>query len=335
MSALERSRVGGRVSELVAERTLRSVVRPVPEPGPGEALVRVVAFGICGTDLHSWSGRARSYPATLGHDAVGLVEALGPGTSGPSAGTRVVVDPMLSCGHCRYCTSGLRHLCPDGAYLGMGSPGTMTDHIVVPAHRLVPVPDAVDDEAATVVEPVTVALHLLRRVGDTVAGRPAEVIGGGPLGILLAQTLAAHGHPVRLHEPREDRRRLAAAAGLTVVDVDAPAEAPEGPALVVETSASAGGARRAWDLASHGSVVAVVGRAPWDAPLADVLLRELSVVGVKSGVDQYPAALDLIAQGHVRPADVVTHRYGFDDLDTAFASCVDPAAGVLRAVVRL
>lgn len=329
------SRVGGRVCELVAERTLRTVERPAPSPGPGEAVVRVTAFGICGTDLHSWAGRTRSFPATLGHDAVGTVHQLGAGVEGPEPGRRVVIDPMLSCDRCRYCTSGLRHLCPDGVYLGMGTPGTMAELIVVPAHRLVPVPDGVDDESATVVEPVTVALHLLRRVGEEVADRPAEVVGAGPLGILLAQTLVARGHAVRLHEPREDRRRLARAAGLVVVDVDAAPEAPDGPALVVETSATAPGARRAWDLASRGSVLAVVGRAPWEAPLADVLLRELSVVGVKSGVDQYPAALDLIDHHRARPADVVTHRFGLDQVGTAFEACADPTAGVLRAVVHL
>lgn len=328
------SRVGGRVARLVDVRRLEISEQAVPEAGPGEALVRLSASGICGTDLHAWNGRFMTFPITLGHDAGGVVEALGPDTPGPAVGSRVVIDPQLSCGECLHCRGGRRHLCAQGSYLGIDATGTLAEHIVVPAHRLVDVPDAVDDEAATVVEPVAVALHLLQRVGPTVEGRPAEVVGGGPLGILLAQTLAAHGHAVRVHEVREDRRRITAAAGLETVDATAAAVPLDEPALVVETSASASGAARAWDLASPGSSVAVVGRAPWEAPFADVLLRELSVFGVRSGGDRYPAALDLVARGLVRPSDVVTHRFALEDVGAAFEACADPAAAVMRAVVR-
>lgn len=335
MTSLLSARVGGRVTQLVDVRRLDVVERAIPTVGAGEALVQITAFGICGTDLHTWAGRFMQFPVTLGHDAVGVVRELGPGTDGPAPGTRVVIDPMLSCDHCENCHSGLRHLCPNSSYLGMDGPGTMADYIVVPAHRIVVVPDAVSDEDATAVEPVTVALHLLRRVGPDAAGRPTEVVGGGPLGLLLAQTLQHHGHPVRVHELQEFRRALAERAGLDAVPAETDAVAAQVPALVVETSASAGGAQRAWDLASPGSIVAVIGRSPWSAPMADVLLREISVVGVRSGVDQYPAALELIAQGAARPTDVITHRFGLEQLSEAFEACADPDAQVMRSVVRL
>lgn len=329
-------RVGGRVVLLNGARTLEVVERPVPEPGPGEALVRISSVGICGTDVHGYLGRADRLPMTLGHDAVGVVAGFGPGAgTGPGVGARVTIDPMISCDSCAECLAGRRQLCPRGAYLGMTCPGTMADYLTVPAHRLVPVPPALSDTDATVLEPVAVALHLLGRIGGFApASRRAHVIGGGPLGVLLAQTLAARGWAVRVHEPQAYRRAIAAAAGLEVHDATPSGEAADGPVLIVETSASAPGVALARSLAAPGSLVALVGRAPADFSSAEILLRELTVLGVRSGVDRYPESIALVAAGSVTPARVVTHEFGLADAAEAFDAVTDPSRRVMRAVLH-
>ena len=202
--------------------------------------------------------------------------------------------------------------------------------------RVVELPAQVSDRSATVLEPVAVATHLLDRIGaypglETVA----HVIGGGPLGVLLAQTLGAGGWTVTVHEPLAYRRRIASELGLTAVGTGTAPTAPAGESvLVVETSAAPSGVELARGLASPGSVVALIGRAPADVPSAEILLRELSVAGVRSGSGCYERAIALVASGAVRPEQVVTHEFDVGDIAAGMALAADPASQVMRSVVH-
>lgn len=335
-TSLPNPRIGGRVVELVAARSFAINDRPIPEPQSGEARVRILAVGVCGTDVHGYLGRAEALPITLGHDAVGVLDAVGPSTTVSMAvGDRVTIDPTISCGSCVYCQAAKPHLCSAGSYLGMTSPGTMTDFITVPASCLVEVPLALSDVDATVLEPVAVALHLLERIGLFAPnGMHAEVVGGGPLGVLLAQTLVARGWSAVVHEPQPYRRAIAESLGLPVGDASAEASSACGPILVVETSASERGVGLARKLANPGSVIAVVGRAPAEFPTAEILLKELSVIGVRSGVGKYAEAIDLVASGRVRTGATVTHSFDLSDTATAMEWVTDPSREVMRAVLH-
>ncbi|WP_158507128.1 zinc-binding dehydrogenase [Subtercola sp. Z020] len=337
-------RAGGRVVELVAERSLDVVEREVPEPGPGEARVRIRAVGICGTDVHGYLGRSDRLPMTLGHDAVGIVDALGADadaehgtaddvTPAVTVGDRVTIDPTVRCGVCGSCRAGLPQVCSGGGYLGMTATGTMADYLTVPVGNLVPVADGVSDVAATVLEPIAVALHLLDRVGAfSPPARIAHVIGGGPLGVLLGQTLGVFGWAVTVHEPQAYRRIVAASAGLSVAE-PGQVTPDSAPVLIVETSATAPGVQLARTLATPGSTIGLVGRAPADFTSAEILLKELSVLGVRAGVGQYPAAIDLVARGLVTPLITVSHEFALDAASEAFAAVTDPAREVMRAVL--
>lgn len=330
-------RVGGRVAVLRGTRDLVLDQRDVPKPRAEEALVRIRRAGICGTDIHAYLGRFDRVPITLGHDASGTVAALGPGRPREeiALGQRVTIEPTLSCGRCDRCRAGNRQLCPSSGYLGMTCDGVFADYIALPADRLVALPDAVSDTAATALEPVAVALHMIDRVGGfTALSRDAHVIGAGPLGVLLAQAIAAAGWHVTLYEPVAYRRQLAGELGLDARDAD-PAVAPPGdPVLVVETSASAGGIDLARRLAAAGSVIAIIGRAPAEVPTAEVLLGELAVVGVRSGSGCYPAAIRRVASGSVTPERVVTHRYAIDEIGAAMAFIAASPEQVMRSVIE-
>jgi threonine dehydrogenase-like Zn-dependent dehydrogenase len=330
-------RIGGLVVELRAERELAVVERAIPAPLSGEALVRLSAVGICGTDVHGYLGRIDTLPMTLGHDAVGVIEALGSiENTAFAVGDRVTIDPTIACGECAACLGGRSHLCIRGSYLGMTAPGAMTEYITVGIDRLVAVPDAVTDADATVLEPVAVALHLLDRIGAfRPRGMHAHVIGGGPLGVLLAQTLVAHGWNPVVHEPQDYRRTIAAAAGLEVADGTAIDAGTGEPVLIVETSASGAGIELARRIAVAGSVIALVGRAPAQFTSAEILLKELSILGVKSGVGQYAAALALVESGAVTPSITVTHEFGLAAASAAFEAVTDPAQRVMRAVLTV
>jgi threonine dehydrogenase-like Zn-dependent dehydrogenase len=197
-------RVGGRVTVLRGAGDIRMDRRAVPEPGPQEAVVRIRRAGICGTDVHAYRGRYDRVPITLGHDASGEVTALGSDITSVhlAVGQRVTVEPMLSCGACNRCRAGHRQLCPSSGYLGMTCDGVFADYIALPADRLVPLPETVSDNTATALEPVAVALHMIDRISGFTGLTPvAHVIGAGPLGVLLAQTIIAAGWQVTLYEP--------------------------------------------------------------------------------------------------------------------------------------
>lgn len=329
-------RPGGKVIELTAPREMRVVDREVPQAGDNDVVVAVRALGLCGTDLHIFGGRGNTYPWVVGHDAVGAVHSIGARVHHVVVGQRVIVDPVLHCGLCPACVSGATQLCPDGGYLGMLGPGMAAQYVAVPARLVIPLPDAVTDLAATALEPVAVALHTLKRVRPLM-GTPttAVVVGGGPLGLLQAQVMSHLGWDCVVAEPQERRRMLGQQLGLTTVSPeDAAAMLPSpGPRLIVETSAAGPGVDLAESLATPGSVVAVVGRGPHSIPPPSVLLKELSLLGVKGGPGAYPQALELVADGVIDPAAVITHTFAWQDAAEAFATSLDDPASVVRSAL--
>src|SRR6266704_2353157 len=140
----------------------------IPVPGPGEVLVRTLAAGVCGSDLHAARGRHPfvALPYRPGHEVVGIVQAAGPVTAGPvtedagaqvrAPGQRVIVTPYLPCWHCKMCATGRENLCENLRFFGCGYPqGGMADYFTLPAGRLFPVPDALNDHSAALIEPLS------------------------------------------------------------------------------------------------------------------------------------------------------------------------------------
>lgn len=325
---------GGTVIELVAAHRLEQRRVPIPEPGPHEVVLAMRALGLCGTDLHIWGGRGDTYPHVVGHDGAAVVHAVGAGVPNLNVGQRVTIDPVTRCGECAACSRGDVQLCPHGGYLGMIGPGLLAEYVRLPAAQIVPLPDAISDLAATVLEPVAVAVHTLRRTTLVLADPvPCAVVGGGPLGILLAMVLTHRGYDCHLFEPQPSRRELATRLGLDAHEPVA-IEIGSGPRLVVETSAAAAGVALADELASPGSVVAVVGRAPTSIAPPSVLLKELTIMGIKGGPDCYPEAVGLVAEGVLDPAGVITHEFGWHEAGDAFRRTAEQPDAVVRAVLH-
>ena len=178
---------------------LRLDQEPGPAARPGEALVDVAFGGVCGSDLHYWRDGAVGTsilraPMILGHEVVGRVAVPAADGSGPPAGQAVAVHPARSCGHCPWCRGGQPNLCPDTRYLGSAAQfphtdGGFADQIAVPSARLIPLPDSLDLRRASLAEPAGIAWHALDRaeaVGAPIAGAHVLVVGGGPIGLLVA-----------------------------------------------------------------------------------------------------------------------------------------------------
>ena len=204
-------------------RTLR--LRTVAEPtaAAGEALVQVGAAGICGSDVHGYSGtNARRPPGTvMGHEAAGRVIAVGEGVDDALVGRLVAINPVVSCGACPRCLRGTPNICDHRRLYGCTPtlPGAFADQVAIRAQNLVPLPDDVALDRAALVEPLAVGARAAALSGAG-AGDRALVIGGGPIGIAAALGAQRAGADVLVSEPDADRRALLAALGLTACAPD-------------------------------------------------------------------------------------------------------------------
>lgn len=290
---------------------LRVEELPEPEPGPGQAVVAVRHGGVCGSDLHYWRHggvgdfRLRE-PMVLGHEVVGTVVALGAGAAGPAPGTPVAVHPATPCGLCPECAQGRRNVCRDTRYLGSAArfphvQGAFAARIAVPAEQLRPLPDGLGLRRAALAEPLSVALHAVRRAGD-VAGRHVLVTGAGPIGCLVvAAARAAGAARITVTDLLPEALGYAAVAGADTLVRAGDPEDPGWPAEVdvaVEASGAAAGLDTCLRLVRRGGVVVQLGMLPpGSSPFAGNLLvsREIELRGAFRFDTEFDEALRLLA----------------------------------------
>ncbi len=162
---------------------------PVPEPKQGEALIKIMEIGVCGSDIHVYHGTHpfTSYPVTQGHEVSGLVEKLGPGVDGLTVGQKVTIQPQVVCGQCWPCRHGKYNLCESLKVMGFQTTGAASEYFCADARKVTPLPEEMSLDEGAMIEPLAVAVHAVRRAGD-VHGRDICVLGAGPIGILVAQT---------------------------------------------------------------------------------------------------------------------------------------------------
>ncbi|GAA3940344.1 alcohol dehydrogenase catalytic domain-containing protein [Actinomadura viridis] len=306
-----------------------------PEPGHGEALVRISAAGLCGSDRELYEGTRpadfASYPVVPGHEWSGTVLAAGPGADPALTGAKVVGEGFHGCQGCAHCRDGAPNLCVRGYdETGFTRPGAFADHLVVPARLLHVLPADADLRAAALLEPAAVIAAAVRHAALR-PGETAAVVGAGTLGMLALQFLAA-ASPSRLVaiDPRAERDGPALAAGAT--EAYRPGQAPSGGFdVVVETAGGAGTAHAAVALARRGGRVALTGipADPADAvPTTLLVTRALSVRTVfGAGPADWSYAVRAFGTGVLRPASLITHELPLDDFEKALRLSAAPGAG--------
>ncbi|MFF5537633.1 L-idonate 5-dehydrogenase [Streptomyces cinerochromogenes] len=290
---------------------LRVEELPDPQAGPGEALVAVRYGGVCGSDLHYWRHggvgdfRLRE-PMVLGHEVAGTVVSYGPGTTGPAPGTAVAVHPATPCGVCPECAGGRANVCRDTRYLGSAArfphvQGGFAGRVAVPAGQLRALPDGLGLSRAALAEPLSVALHAVRRAG-AVAGLHVLVTGAGPIGCLVvAAAKAAGAARVTVTDLVPEALGYAAVAGAdALVRADDPADAgwPAEVDVAVEASGVAAGLDTCLRLVRRGGVVVQLGMLPAGrTPFAGnlVVSREIELRGAFRFDAEFDDALELLA----------------------------------------
>jgi 2-desacetyl-2-hydroxyethyl bacteriochlorophyllide A dehydrogenase len=329
-------------------RDLRVDCIPVPEPGPGQALVTVEWCGICGTDLeeyrdgpvnlpvaapHPLSGRTA--PLALGHEIVGRIARAADG--GPPKGTRVIPDVVVGCGTCWYCRRHQETLCPRQAVLGLHDDGGLAEYLVAAAATCVPVPEGLASDAAALAEPTAVAVRAASKLPRPLGSR-VLVLGSGTIGLLVVQVCRAVGAArVVAVDPRPERRELARRLGAD--EALPPDRAHEATALVgepgldavIECSGVPGAAREAIRQTRRGGTAVLVGFHPEPErfDLLDAVLAEKRIVGSAAHLwdEDVATAVDLLARGTVDPRPLIGARIPLHEVvERGFHALEGPAA---------
>lgn len=330
-----------RVAVLTAPSELRLEERPAPEPGPGQVRVRVRSVGVCGSDTHYYdTGRIGRFvveqPLVLGHEASGEVDAVGPGVTRVAVGQRVSVEPGVPDLTCEQCLAGRYNLCPGMRFFATPPvDGAFAEQVLVHEAFAHPVPDGMSDDAAALLEPLSVGIWACRKAGVT-AGSRVLVTGAGPIGLVTVQTALAFGATeVVVSDVAEHRLRLAADLGATrTVDARQGLSGVSADVLVECSGAAPAIGEGLRALAPAGRAVLVgMGGEEVPLPLSVVQERELTVTGTFRYTGTWPTAIALVAGGRVDLDRLVTAHFGLADAVRALTAGRDDPASV-KAVVR-
>jgi (R,R)-butanediol dehydrogenase/meso-butanediol dehydrogenase/diacetyl reductase len=320
--------------------------RVAEAPEPGQVAIEVAYTGICGTDLHIYHGNMDSRvgpAAVIGHEMSGRVAVIGDEVTGWAVGQPVTVMPTLSCGRCAACQGWNQHICHAMNFLGIDSPGAMQSIWNVPADLMFALPDALPLHHAALVEPVAVAVHDVRRarigIGDHVV-----VVGGGPVGVLIAMLSRHRGARVLLVEPNPFRRKVARRIGLRAVDprtTDVVALVNErtagaGADVAFEVSGVAGGVNTAVDvLTTRGRLVMVaIHPQPRAVDLHQFFWRELELFGARHYQRADIAeAIRLIDTGAIPAQHLISQTRPVHEVDAAFTA-LEEGADVMKVLLE-
>ncbi|MEU9671574.1 alcohol dehydrogenase catalytic domain-containing protein [Streptomyces bobili] len=340
----------------LAARTLDTAPAESPPPGPGQVEIAPAYVGICGTDLHIFHGDmdARvAVPAVLGHEMSGRIVRVGAGVVGWSPGDAVTVMPLRWDDTCPACQAGHRHICQHLDFIGIDSPGAMQQRWAVPATTLVRLPGSLPLDHAAFVEPTAVAVHDVGRA-QVRDGEKAVVVGGGPVGILIALVARAAGADVRVVELSPHRRRLAEELGLATWDPGTD-DMPElvrqwtgdaGADVAFEVSGAQGGVDTAVEvLGVRGRLCLVaIHPRPREVNLHRFFWRELTLVGARLyNRADFERAVTLVADGTIPAERLISKVVPLTEAPAAFEAlegggdvmkilvdCTDDAQGAIQ-----
>ncbi|GAA5128978.1 zinc-binding alcohol dehydrogenase family protein [Pseudonocardia adelaidensis] len=322
------------------------------EPGPGQVLVRPEAVGICGSDLHFFTGELATppafgsqYPRVQGHEFAGVVEALGPGgPPGLAVGQRVAVHPLSSCGRCRACRIGRPNACPYFRLVGVHVDGALAERVTVAAGQVFDVGD-LPPVLGAFCEPMSIAVRALVR-GAVAGGDPVVVLGAGPIGQAVTIGALDRGARVLITDVVADRLAPAAAAGADVLradeaDVVAAARdwaGDEGPAVVVDCTGQPSAIADAVTMVSPAGRVVVVGISHDEValPVNAFTRKELDLLGstVCTRAD-FAEAVQLVGRHRAQVERLVTHQVPLPEAPAAVENALRRPGDVMKLVIRV
>ncbi len=305
-----------------------------PTPGPNDVLIRVKRSAICGTDMHiynwdAWAQKTIPVPMAVGHEYCGEVVEIGSEVAGFKPGDRVSGEGHITCGHCRNCRAGRRHLCRNTVGVGVNRPGAFAEYVVIPAFNAFKLPAAIDDEIAAILDPLGNAVHTA--LAFDVVGEDVLITGAGPIGIMAAAIVRFIGaRNVVITDVNDYRLDLARKMGATLAlnvtrdkldDAMKQLGMQEGFDVGLEMSGNAAALRDMLRTMHHGGSIAMLGIPPNEVSIDwnEVILKGLTIKGIygRQMFETWYKMAALLQSGlNIRP--VITHRLPYTQYQHAF-----------------
>ncbi len=334
---------------------MRALVKSWPEPGmwledvatpkfgPQDVLIEVDKTSICGTDLHiyrwdEWAQKTINVPLTVGHEFMGRIVEIGSAVEGLGVGQRVSGEGHITCGHCRNCQAGRRHFCHHHLGLGVTRPGAFAELVTIPAANVFPLPDHIDDDTASILDPLGNATHTA--LSFDLVGEDVLVTGAGPIGV-MATAIARHVGSrfvvvTDLNEYRLDMARMMGADlavrsdEVSLHDVMAELGMTEGFDVGMEMSGSAAALNQMLDVMNHGGRVGLLGIPPSavSLDLNQVIFKGLTLKGVYGRlIFETWYKMSAMLKGGLDVAPVITHHFPASRFEEAFETVADGRCG--------
>lgn len=307
---------------------------PIPDHGVNDVLIKIKKTAICGTDIHiykwdDWAQATIPVPMTVGHEFYGEIVALGAGVKGLSLGQRVSGEGHLTCGLCRNCRAGRRHLCRNTEGVGVNRPGCFAEYLAIPASNVLVLPDEITGDQAAILDPFGNATHCA--LAFDVVGEDVLVTGAGPIGI-MAVTILKHigARHVVITDVNDHRLALARQMGATrainvtrdsLEDTMKELGMTEGFDVGLEMSGNPMAFRELIHAMNHGGHVALLGIPPRDTLIdwTQVIFKGLVLKGIY-GREMFETWYKMIAmlQSGLELSPIMTHHFPVDDFQTGF-----------------
>lgn len=307
---------------------------PVPEIGPNDVLIRIHKSAICGTDMHiwnwdAWAQKTIPVPMHVGHEYVGIIEAVGGEVEGYRVGDRVSGEGHIVCGHCRNCRAGKRHLCPNTVGVGVNRPGSFAEYLCIPAFNLFKVPPGIPDDVASIFDPYGNAIHTA--LSFDMVGEDVLITGAGPCGIMAA-AIARHvgARFVVVTDVNDYRLELARRMGAThavnptqrdLRDVMKELGMTEGFDVGLEMSGNASAFRSMIDVMVNGGRIALLGIFPSEVAIdwGKVIFKGLFLKGIY-GREMFETWYKManMLQAGLDIGPVITHRFPIGEFRKGF-----------------
>lgn len=315
-------------------------------PAPGEVRIRIAYVGVCGTDLHAYHGRMDArigFDRVIGHEMSGIVDELGEGVNNVEVGQHVVVRPLAHCGDCPACNAGHTHICHNLKFLGLDSDGAFQQMWNVPDYTVHVIPKTLSLSHAALIEPVAVACHGVARSRLT-EGEDVLVIGGGPIGLLVAMVAQQGGGNVVISEVSENRIKVAEKLGFTVVnplEKDVVSEVMQrtndkGADVIFEVSGTQPGVDAMTDAAATRARI-VMTAIHAEKPKVDLFRffwREIELLGARVYTSEdYEQAIDLVANGKIDADTIITDIGSLENIQQAFEA-LDGNPQAMKSLIK-
>jgi len=316
---------------------------PMPEVGHNDLLIKIRKTAICGTDIHiwnwdDWAQKTIPVPMHVGHEYVGVVAGMGSEVQGFKIGQRVSGEGHITCGYCRNCRAGRRHLCRNTTGVGVNREGSFAEYLVIPAFNAFPIPDDISDDLASIFDPFGNAVHTA--LSFNLVGEDVLITGAGPIGI-MAVAIARHvgARHVVITDVNDYRLELAQKMGATravnVARQDLKAvmqelHMTEGFDVGLEMSGNPQAFRQMLEVMNHGGKLALLGIPPANTAIDwnQVIFKGLEIKGIY-GREMFETWYKMVAliQSGLDISPIITHHFKVDDFEQGFAAMLSGQSG--------